>query len=54
MERHSFRIVLVESPETIWKQCLSTKFPQTVMLCYIMLCEIYLPSVVYNFVMIAQ
>ena len=25
-----------------------------IMLCYVMLCGIYLPSVVYNFVMIAQ
>ena len=27
MERHSFRIVLGHSPETMRKLCLSTKFP---------------------------
>ena len=27
MERHSFRIVLGDSPETMQKLCLSTKFP---------------------------
>ena len=26
MERHNFRIVWGESPETLWKLCLSTKF----------------------------
>ena len=27
MEKHSFRIVLGDSPETMQKLCLSTKFP---------------------------
>ena len=27
LERHSFRIVSGESPKTMWKLCLSTKFP---------------------------
>ena len=32
MERHSFRIALVDLPETMRKLCLSTKFPHQVKL----------------------
>ena len=40
MERHSFRIVSGKSPETMWKQCLSTKFPhEEIRLNYGILCS---------------